>query len=216
MHTLCHPLHSRSLFPLFWLPLLPCCPPPPPSTHPPDPRRRGRTACTCLREGLQRNVRISACGRNIPQHFSGAGGRRVAAAKQCGSGGGSPPDTHGIRGCPAVRRCTRGLRQNGQKAYGTTAIRRTRTEGPFEAKSNDVPPSPPLKARPALKGVLFSCPPPPPSREGNIRGGKTGAQKACLPKKAQPDFPNGHFCGGGGPPPMLHDHVNTPPPPPPG
>ena len=29
MHTLCHPLHSGSLFPLFWLPLLPCCAPPP-------------------------------------------------------------------------------------------------------------------------------------------------------------------------------------------
>ena len=29
MRTLSHPLHSGSLFPLFWLPLLPCCAPPP-------------------------------------------------------------------------------------------------------------------------------------------------------------------------------------------
>ena len=29
MRTLSHPLHSGSLFPLFWLPLLPCCTPPP-------------------------------------------------------------------------------------------------------------------------------------------------------------------------------------------
>ena len=29
MRMLCHPLHSGSLFPLFWLPLLPCCAPPP-------------------------------------------------------------------------------------------------------------------------------------------------------------------------------------------
>ena len=29
MRTLCHPLHSGSLFLLFWLPLLPCCAPPP-------------------------------------------------------------------------------------------------------------------------------------------------------------------------------------------
>ena len=29
MRTLCHPLHSGSLFPLCWLPLLPCCAPPP-------------------------------------------------------------------------------------------------------------------------------------------------------------------------------------------
>ena len=29
MRTLCHPLHSGSLFPLFQLPLPPCCAPPP-------------------------------------------------------------------------------------------------------------------------------------------------------------------------------------------